>query len=530
MSKLITNITLALSLLASTAYGQQQITLKEAIQKAMLTSPEVQQRWHVFRAAEEEVDVQRGQFFPKIDVNAGIGRESATVPPTQPNTPSSWTRNTLGADLRQMVFDGFATSNQVKRLGKAKLTRYYELLDASESTAMEVSKVYYDVIRYRLFLSLAEDSYVLHRATYEQLAQRVQQGVGRRVDLDQAASRLALAETNLATETANLHDVSARYQRLVGEQPPKMMYGPTGLSAAMPRHPGEALQVAFRNNPAMRAAVENIEAAYYELEAQRAAFVPRLDIRGNLSSNSNYVGGNYRRNTSLIEAVLSYNIFNGGSDMARMRQFAERKNIALDMREKACRDIRQTLVIAYNDTSRLREVLGHVENQVSLLERTRDAYREQYNIGQRTLLDVLDTENELMNARRAMVNNDVDLSFAYLRTYAGMGKLLDFMGLRRNDIRNDLELNEGNTVSLGEMCPAEAPVVVGTDRATLNQRAAAMLEQSRDTAASTTPFAQPVMPVMPNMPATTTTSKSRRVPNAIPALPSVQPTTNLKPF
>lgn len=479
MNTTLRGISLALALLVGGgAYGQQ-ITLKEAVQKAMLGNPEVLARWHTFRAAEEEVDVQRGNFFPKVDVNAGIGQEKVYASNTGAKT--NWGRSTAGLDFRQMIFDGFATSNQVKRLGKAKLTRYYELLDVSEATALEVARAYYDVIRYRMFLALAEDSYVLHRATYEQLSQRTQQGVGRRVDLDQAASRLSLAESNLATESANLHDVSARYQRLIGEAPPKVMYGPNGLSSAMPRQVGEALQTAFQSNPGIRAAIENIEAAYFEMEAQRSAFYPRLDVKGNVGTNSNYLGADYRRNSGLIEAVLSYNVFNGGSDMARARQFAERKNVALNQREKSCRDIRQTLAIAYNDTSRLREVLSHVENQVALLERTRDAYRDQYNIGQRTLLDVLDTENELLNARRAAVSNDVDLSFSYLRTYAGMGKLMDFLGLKKRlEGQDDPTLNESASVSLNEMCPAEAPLVVGSDRAALNQRAVALLESTRD--------------------------------------------------
>lgn len=496
MNTTLRSIALALTLMAGGAYGQQ-ITLKEAVQKAMLSNPEVLARWHTFRAAEEEVEVQRGQFFPRVDANAGFGQQRFSEIRSS-GDKKTWNRSTGGLEFRQMIFDGFATANQVKRLGKAKLTRYYELLDASEATALEVTRAYYDVIKYRMFLALAEDAYVLHRATYEQLSQRTQQGVGRRVDLDQAASRLALAESNLATESANLHDVSARYQRLIGEAPPRVMYGPNGLTSGMPRQVGDALQTAFQSNPAMRAAIENIEAAYFELEAIRGAFYPRVDVKGSVSTNSNYFGGDYRRNDGVLEAVMSYNLFNGGSDVARARQFTERKNVALSQREKSCRDIRQTLAIAYNDTSRLREVLTHVENQVTLLERTRDAYRDQYNIGQRSLLDLLDTENELLNARRAMVANDVDLSFAYLRTYAGMGKLIEFLGLKKRlEGQDDPTINEPSSISLNEMCPAEAPIVVGSDRAALNQRALALLEANRDPM-----LAPPPPPVVP-LPAAT---------------------------
>ena len=84
-----------------------------------------------------------------------------------------------------MIFDGFATRNEVRRLSKAKLVRYYELLDSSENVALEAARAYLDVLRYRFLNNLAEDNYVQHKATYEQLLRRTQSGVGRRVDLEQ---------------------------------------------------------------------------------------------------------------------------------------------------------------------------------------------------------------------------------------------------------------------------------------------------------------------------------------------------------
>lgn len=97
------------------------------------------------------------------------------------------------------------------------------------------------------------------------------------------------------------------------------------------------------------------------------------------------------------------------------------------MREKACRDSRQTLAIAYNDVSRLRNQLSNLGVQVVAVEKTRNAYKAQFNIGQRSLLDLLDTESELLNARRTTIHADFDLYLAYLRTHAGIGRLLKFL-------------------------------------------------------------------------------------------------------
>jgi adhesin transport system outer membrane protein len=156
--------------------------------------------------------------------------------------------------------------------------------------------------------------------------------------------------------------------------------------------------------------------------------------------------------------------------MARSRQFRERKDLALDLREKSCRDMRQTLSIAFNDTQRLNDQLSYIGQQVSLVEKTRAAYRDQFNIGQRTLLDLLNTQNEYFDARRAQINADIDLSVAYLRSYASMGRLLETLGLKRVDADNMPDEGDLTPVDLTQLCPASEPVGAVLDREALARK------------------------------------------------------------
>ena len=451
----------------------QHFSLKEAAQAAVLKNPEVQARWHAFREATEEVGVARGGFFPRVDLLAGAVREKTQQ--RDVNTDLSYRSNETAVNLRQMIFDGFATYSEVKRLGKAKLVRYFELLDASENVALEAGRAYMDVVRYRYHVFLAEENYLQHQAAYEQLRKRAESGVGKRVDVEQAASRLALADVNLTTAYANLHDVSARYMRVVGEQPAKVMYAPAQLSKALPKTVDAAVGDALKHNPALRASVENIEAAQYELQGSRSAFMPRLELVARKDNFSNYLDGG-ERDDNRVELRASFNIFNGGSDIARSRQYRERKNISLDLREKACRDMRQTLAIAYNDTIRLNDQLSFIGLQVNLVEKTRTAYRDQFNIGQRTLLDLLNTQNEYFDARRSQVNADTDLSIAYLRSYAGMGRLLETLGLKQVDPENSPDADDFTPVDLAQLCPAATPLDTTLDREALGRKSKEMME------------------------------------------------------
>lgn len=324
------------------------------------------------------------------------------------------------------------------------------MLDVMENTALEAGKAYLDVMRYRQHLALAGENLLQHKTTYGQLLSRMRSGVGKRVDVDQAESRLALADVNVSTAKANLHDVNARYLRIVGELPGVRMRMLEGVGKSFPASVDAALLDALGNNPALRASVENVEAAQYDIDWRRAAFLPRADFVVRNDRNGNYLDTGMRNDTR-VEVRLNFNLFNGGSDMARVRQYRERKEGALDKREKVCRDMRQTLSVAYNDVRRLNDQLGRIRTQVALLEKTRAAYRDQFDIGQRTLLDLLNTQNEYFDARRALVNADTDLTIAYLRSYAGMGRLLDNLGLRR--FEGESTGSEHSTTELSELCP-----------------------------------------------------------------------------
>jgi hypothetical protein len=155
----------------------------------------------------------------------------------------------------------------------------------------------------------------------------------------------------------------------------------------------------------------------------------------------------------------------GGSDDARMRQAAEGLNQAKDLREKACRDLRQTLSIAYNDSQRLKEQLGYLDQHQLSIAKAREAYRRQFDIGQRTLLDLLDTENEYFQARRAYVNAVYDQRIAEARTLAGIGRLMPALEVAREDLPSGAALGQDRTgIDPQSVCPPDAPVPLQVDK------------------------------------------------------------------
>lgn len=457
----IAGLLVTLAFASASAAAQQPATLPDAVKKALLGNPEVQARWHAFLATRHEEDVARGGYLPRLDLATGIGHERLS-PPGQAST--SLSRRDAGLTLSQMVYDGFATRDEVARLAHAKLTRYYELLDATETTAQEAAQAYYDVLRYRELSRLAQENYAQHLQVFNQIQQRVQAGVGRRVDLEQAGGRLALSQSNAITEASNLHDVSARYLRIVGELPPGEMIAPELARHGIPSGVEAALRLAYQGSPAFNAAIENVRAAQAEARGRRANFQPRVDLRARSGLAWDADGVTGRRDEQTIELALNYNLFKGGSDRAQARQHAERVEQSKALREKACRDLRQTISIAYNNIQNLSQQMGFLEQHQLSIEKAREAYRKQFDIGQRTLLDLLDTENEYFQARRASTNASYDHAIAHTRTLAGMGQLLSTLQVGRDGLPTPQELGQDrHGVDPVDQCPADAPATTQVD-------------------------------------------------------------------
>jgi outer membrane protein, adhesin transport system len=155
-------VRLLLLLLAPCCALAQVGTLKDAAQQAVLSNPEIQARWHALEASKGERDAAFGGFLPRVDVSAGTGRDRYD----DPTLPNSVSRHSSAVTLTQLLYDGFGTYNDVKRLDHATLVRLFELYDASEAITLEVVRAYLDVLRYRTLVEMAEENYVRHRSVF----------------------------------------------------------------------------------------------------------------------------------------------------------------------------------------------------------------------------------------------------------------------------------------------------------------------------------------------------------------------------
>ena len=492
---------MAAMLAMSAAFAQPADLLRLSVEQAVNTNPEVTARFSAYRASLDAVDVARAGFRPRVDLAASVGRDNDRFANRLPDASQTLIRRQVGLNLTQLLWDGLGTANDVARFGHDRLARYFELLDATEQTALEAARAHFDVQRYRRLVLLAEDNYVQHRYAYLQIQSRFKAGVGRGVDLEQAGARVALAESNLTTEVANLHDVTLRYQRIVGNAPPRELPTLALLRAGLPASPGEAMTTAVRQSAAVSASIEALRAARATVDGRKSAYQPRIEARVRSAVGRNVDSLQEQTRNVSAEVVMNWNLYNGGADQARVRQQTHLLSQATDLRDKACRDVRQTAAIAYNDTRKLVDQLVYLDRNTLAIEKARDAYRQQFDIGQRSLLDLLNAENEVYTARRAYANAEHDLGFAYARTHAAMDQLGGTLGISRADN----VATDAAGWSQGDDAPTRCPVIVAevasVDHSELDARAQKMAASApapvRPAGAVSPPAPGPIAPRQP---------------------------------
>jgi adhesin transport system outer membrane protein len=232
------------------------------------------------------------------------------------------------------------------------------------------------------------------------------------------------------------------------------------------------MQIGLPNSPTINAAYENVRSSQSNIESRKSAYWPRVEFRVRDSWGRNVDGIDGTRRDQVAEVVLNYNLYRGGYDQAREKQAIEYRFQARDLQEKACRDVRQTLAIAFQDMLKLNEQLGYLDTHRLMSDKAMQAYRQQFDIGQRTLLDLLDTQNELFEANRAYTNARYDQIIAQARTLASMGKLTAALGVGRPGQPSLQDAGQDRSPQLPpeELCPFDAPEIIQVEKSIAQPR------------------------------------------------------------
>lgn len=404
-------------------------TLAEAVDKTIKSNPTILAESSRRLSVDQTVDQSRSGYYPKADLNLGIGRERSDNPTTRPDHRKWLTRGEAELTASQMLYDGFATKNAVDHSLSLSESAGYAVADTAETTSLNAIQVYLDVLRRQELLSLTEDNLANHEQIFSHIKLRADSGVGNKADVDQSTGRLALSKANLTANRGNLKDAQTNYVRVIGNQPESLTDPSDECCNHAPATLDDALKIAYHQHPALRSAIADHEAALAQQQSANAPFHPRADLELGTSANNDLDGTAGHNNDTYAMLRMRYNLLNGGADTARIGETEFLSEQAKETANIAKRNIEQDVRLAWNSLDSITSRLQFLELRVKSAEKTREAYQQQFNIGKRTLLDLLDTENEVLSARIDYTNAYYDRVYACYWLVETMGKLLEILEL-----------------------------------------------------------------------------------------------------
>ena len=399
-------------------------TLEEIVRETIETNPDVLIAGSERDAVEQQMEQARAGFFPQADITLGTGWEYNDNPTTRTVSGGSRNFNRDEAEIlvRQLLYDGKGTESEFERQRARVNSRAYDTFSTAEVTGLKAVEVYLDVIKGQKLVQLAVDNLENHQETYDRIVKRGERGVGSQADVQQALGRLALAKTNLMAEKNNLDDAIAAFTNVVGHEPGSLAE-PTALEELLPATFDDAVAEALDNHPRLKSAEADIEAAENQHEAARALFFPRVHLEVSGSNNDNMDGISGRNKDAQAMIRGRYN-FTGGKDLARRQETVYELTQAKEVRDRTRRQVIESIQLSWNAFETAKQQLEFFKVHVDASKQALLAYRKQFNIGQRTLIDLLDQENEVFQANINYVNGLNEVLFSTYRILAGTGKLL----------------------------------------------------------------------------------------------------------
>jgi len=421
------------------------MSLQEAVSMAISTNPSVGEVSNDRRAIDQELRQGRALYYPQVDARAATGVEwsnnATTNGDTQAGNSRTLWRKEGSLTLSQLIFDGFFAESEVERQTSRVKSAAYRVQESAEFTGLDATEAYLDTQRHRERVQLAANNVAVHRGRLGQVQQRAQAGGGNIADVRQAEARLANAESTLVEVQGNLQDAESNFIKVVGQAPDTL--DDVAIPAdAMPADVDAAITAAVEASPTVAFARQDIKTAEADVKQQEASLYPDIRLELSTSVEDNVDGRTDTEYDATALVVLRYNLYRGGADTARIREFKWRQAEAIDAMHTQERKVSDDARVSWTAIDVSHSNVEILQREVDAQAKTVAVYKQQFEIGQRGLLDLLDADNDLYLSSDNLITARYAEVFANFRLLATIGALQKTLGITPLDSATQLKAEE----------------------------------------------------------------------------------------
>ncbi len=412
------------------------LDLSKMVADSISAHPEVNEKVHVYREVVRDESIANSGWRPSVDLNASTGLYDTESPSTG-NRSVDYDSSRLELSVTQNLFNGYDTTHQIKQTQARAKAALYDLYDTADNIALDAIQSYVEVIKQQRLFELATENVNSHEGILVQIRERNNSGVGRRSQLQQTEGRVARSHSSLIAQQNNLYDSLTLLHQILGRYiDPKSLVEP--VLPILPIGDLDTLiDQALINHPATQVAKSNVSAANQNYKRSLSSRYPSVDLRLAYEIGDDIGGAQGNTEETSLTLNLTYNLFRGGADNQE-----QLKNISATHQQRQFsalvrRQIINTLRLAWLADDSLSRQITFLEQHVIKSKETVASYREEFFIGQRDLIDLLDSENESNAAQIQYTEAFFDSVAARYRIYESLGLLFNALNLETN-------LSEGN--------------------------------------------------------------------------------------
>ena len=415
--------------LSSSLFG---LTLKESVVEVMNTNPVVTERLKNYRATQQDLSVAESEYYPSVDFRASLGYNNAGE--FKDSRDGDWNHKVIDEQynnyetsliLTQNLFDGFSTMSKVDYQEARILAAAYNYVEKSNDIAFKMTSSYVSVIRSYELLQTARENVQINDEIFRKVKDLFDSGLTTDSEVKKIESSLSLARSNLTVQKNNARDTEYSFRRVLGRMPDVSTMSRPELNISMPDSIQRAALYAVNHNPSLLVSQYNIKGAQALHKQTQKDFYPKLDLELAQNYNDADERNSFNQPDDRFSArlLLSYNIFRGGADSAAAQREISKINQEIEIKRDLKRQVIEGLDLSWNAYEMIAQQLIDLREYSKFSEKTLELYKEEYDLGRRSLLDLLSAQNDVINSRSQIITAEYDHLLAKYRILDAMGLL-----------------------------------------------------------------------------------------------------------
>lgn len=418
-------------------HANDTFTLDKMLVEVIEKDPSIQERLHQYESIVQEVEMSKSGYLPTLDLSARSGKKITKT--WDPSAKDHYDGSEISLKLVQNIFNGYGTEHATNRDIERAKAAYYKYLEVAQDKMKNAVKAYIDLLKYYKTFEITEENIKIHEKIQQKITERFKKGYGTKSELERVKGRLSLAISNHVSAKSNFYDARIKFEKSLGREVLVSKLSKPEFKYELPKNLNEAIKKALENNPSIIVSNHDIDVAKEAIGYANKNNYPTLDLELEaIKYNNQNSSLDSREDDYSAMLVLNYNLFNGNKDKSEKSKYKKLLNYEYAHKDRLLSEVKESLNLSWNSYEMLSEQIGFQKDYKNYTEISKDAYFEEFQLGRRTLIDLLDVQDEINSIRMQIVNNEYDIMISKYRILDATGDLYtSFISDLNNSIKDE---------------------------------------------------------------------------------------------